>query len=365
VIVADDLTGACDAAVQFRLRGAKSIVHLESALQLETETEVDAFSTNTRDSDGTEIEARIRGIADLFADRPLDVVFQKIDSVMRGNPGKQIVAIMDAFACEVAVITPAFPEMGRRVEDGRLQVSDDSQEPINVLAVLKRQGLEDCVHTVPQRLGTSIRSGNRLISLDAACNKDLSVIVHEALHSGCRILWVGSGGRASALAAALLSESAAPYLSCAAVKGPVLFCIGSDHAVTQAQLTVLSKERTVCDFVAERSSRPAISAALRNGRHVVLRAVHATDFEELGVLAACVAQDAGALLLSGGTTASMICKALRAGSIQVENEITPGVPAGVLRGGHFDFLPIATKSGGFGDVHTLVRVADSFVCCRN
>ena len=62
VIVADDLTGACDAAVQFRLRGAKSIVHLDSASLLDRpEANVDVFSTNTRDSDETEIETRIRG----------------------------------------------------------------------------------------------------------------------------------------------------------------------------------------------------------------------------------------------------------------------------------------------------------------
>ena len=66
--------------------------------------------------------------------------------MMRGNPGNQVVAAMDAFACEAAVITPAFPEMGRRVEKGRLQVSGDSREPINVLAVFKRQGLKRCVH---------------------------------------------------------------------------------------------------------------------------------------------------------------------------------------------------------------------------
>ncbi len=29
LLVADDLTGACDAAVQFRLRGAPALVHLD------------------------------------------------------------------------------------------------------------------------------------------------------------------------------------------------------------------------------------------------------------------------------------------------------------------------------------------------
>ena len=42
-----------------------------------------------------------------------------------------------------------------------------------------------------ERLGAAIRGGTRLISLDAACNKDLLMIVQEALHSGRRILSVG------------------------------------------------------------------------------------------------------------------------------------------------------------------------------
>jgi D-threonate/D-erythronate kinase len=41
-------------------------------------------------------------------------------------------------------------------------------------------------------------------------------------------------------------------------------------------------------------------------------------------------------------------------------EIVPGIPRGILRGGMFDGLPVATKSGGFGDADALIRIADFF-----
>ena len=46
-LIADDLTGACDAAIQFKMRGVRSVVHLD--LEAIGDAEVQAFSTETRD----------------------------------------------------------------------------------------------------------------------------------------------------------------------------------------------------------------------------------------------------------------------------------------------------------------------------
>ena len=69
-----------------------------------------------------------------------------------------------------------------------------------------------------------------------------------------------------------------------------------------------------------------------------------------------------ALVLSGGDTASLVCRALGVRGIQLADEIVPGVPWGYLSGGVFDRALVATKSGGFGAPHALIQVADFFTC---
>jgi uncharacterized protein YgbK (DUF1537 family) len=197
------------------------------------------------------------------------------------------------------------------------------------------------VHVQPAAVCATIAAGARFISVDAACDRDLDTIVAEALASGRRILWAGSAGLAAALARTL---------PCRAGRRPaprpassVLFCIGSDHPVTVEQQGHL--------------------LALGRPEHVVLNpAVGQTSMERVRELIESAAGAATALVLSGGDTASLVCRALGVRRIQLEDEIVPGIPWGYLRGGAFDRFRVATKSGGFGAPHALIQVADFFTC---
>jgi uncharacterized protein YgbK (DUF1537 family) len=123
----------------------------------------------------------------------------------------------------------------------------------------------------------------------------------------------------------------------------VLFCIGSDHPVTVEQQRRL--------------------LALDRGEHVVLNlSVRQTSVERVRELVGNAAGAATALVLSGGDTASLVCRALGVRRIELEDEIVPGIPWGYLSGGAFDGWRVATKSGGFGAPHALIQVADFFTC---
>lgn len=63
-----------------------------------------------------------------------------------------------------------------------------------------------------------------------------------------------------------------------------------------------------------------------------------------------------ALILSGGDTASFICKKLGCKGIKLEDEIVPGIPVGRFVGGRFDGIYAVTKSGGFGSPDALDKV---------
>jgi len=336
LLIADDLTGACDAAVHFARRGYRTHVRLDSHGE---EVSVLAISAESRHLSAAELRRVMDELAQLLPVDQARILFKKIDSTLRGNVGAEIAAAVAAFGCEAAVITPAYPAMGRTVEEGYLRVG--AEEAIDLAARLRSQGLESCVPVQPSAVCAAIQAGARFISIDAACDRDLNTIAAAGLGSGRRILWSGSAGLASALARTL--PCWAGRVPAPRPASSVLFCIGSDHPVTVEQQRHL--------------------LALGRSEHVVLNLpVKQTSLERVRELVEDAAGAATALVLSGGDTASLVCHALGVRRIELENEIVPGIPWGYLSGGAFDGWRVATKSGGFGAPHALIQVADFFTC---
>lgn len=359
LLIADDLTGACDAAVQFAARGQRTRVCLSRPAQPDT-ARVVAVSTESRNFSGEEAQARLAASALQLAQCSPKIVFKKIDSTLRGNVGKEIDAALNIFGSESALVCPAFPALNRVMEQGRLRVEGRADfDPVDIVALLRGHGLDRHAHIHPGAIERAVSSGARVVSLDALCDRDLDQIAAEALALDRRILWVGSGGLAAALARTLPVQSAVdrPALN----KGPVLFCIGSDHVATTAQLTALNARRPVLSAPWEQVSHENILEALEQRRHVCLRIPrNPMCSERVRELIAGV--PATAIVLSGGDTASLVCRAVGVHDIDLYDEIVPGVPYGVLRGGEFDGTTVATKSGAFGDADALIQVADYFLC---
>jgi uncharacterized protein YgbK (DUF1537 family) len=357
-LIADDLTGACDAAVQFGTRGYRTRVCI-SADADGADANVIAVTTESRDCSVEDARARLAEAASRLARRSVRILFKKIDSTLRGNLGQEIVAAMELFECDVAVLCPAFPALNRVVEEGRLLVGGENFEPVDVVALLRKHGLEKSVHLRPVAIRGAISAGAHALCLDAASDQDLDQIAAEALAMDGRILWVGSGGLAAALARTLPAQTATGRAALA--EGPVLFCIGSDHAVTAGQQETLIANRSVRMLPWEQASRERIAEALDRGQHVCLRIprdqTHCDKIRELirGAPAAVV-------FVSGGDTASLVCQAMEVRYIDLYHEIVPGIPYGIFGGGGFDGIAVATKSGGFGSVNALIQVADYFLC---
>jgi D-threonate/D-erythronate kinase len=309
LVIADDLTGACDAAVQFAVRGRATSVLLtpDSATP---GIAVAAVSTDSRHAEEAEVPALIAAVAAMYG-APV-CVFKKIDSTLRGNPAAEIAAAMEAFAFDAAVATPAFPAQGRLVRGGRLNPGD-----LDVAGALRSD-----VHVAPDGVGQALAGGARVVSADAANDADLDCIAAAAVSSGRRILWAGSAGLAAALARCGGEVKEAPMPGAAAV----VFCIGSEHAVTKKQIERL------------REALPGSPVVFVNA----------------------IPPDLQALLLCGGETAAYVCREAGVQRIDLCGEILPGIPWGYLRGGTYDGIPVVTKSGGFGAEDALIRVAEFF-----
>jgi uncharacterized protein YgbK (DUF1537 family) len=362
LLIADDLTGACDAAVHFARRGYRTHVRLDSHHE---ETSVLAISAESRHLSAAELRRVMDDLAQRLPVARARILFKKIDSTLRGNVGAEIAAAATAFGCEAAVITPAFPAMGRTVEERYLRVAGAGA--IDLAALLRSQGLEACAHVPPSAVFAAIEAGARFISVDAACDRDLDTIAAAGLESGRRLLWAGSAGLASALARTLPRGGplvlGSPLGTAPRPASSVLFCIGSDHPVTVEQQRHLLADRAALSLRAETATPQALVSALRRGEHVVLNLrVGRTSAPRVRDLIGNAAGAAGALVLSGGDTASLVCRALGVRRIRLEDEIAPGIPWGYLSGGAFDQSRVATKSGGFGAPHALIQVADFFTC---
>lgn len=355
LIVADDLTGACDAAAPFAARGRPTAVPISTTAATDG-AGVIAISTETRDAEPADIRRKMAEAASAWAAarRPLHI-FKKIDSTLRGRAGMEVAEAMEAFACDAALLCPAFPNMNRTVEGGWLRVTGAADfAPVEIIPYLRAQGVEGCAHAPLEAIGEALESGARIVTLDAASDAELDSIAAAGAALGRRILWAGSAGLAAALARTLPATRPQARVRPA---GPVLFCIGSDHPATLAQQAPLLGQRRA----RRTETRKEIRAALESGEHALVR-IPRGRFAEPEVWDLLAGAPAAALVLSGGDTATLVCRAAAAARIDVYDEILPGVPRGAIRGGGFDGLAVATKSGGFGDKDALMQIADYFTC---
>ena len=362
LLIADDLTGACDAAVAFASRGAETEAVLDPGGR-GPGAEVLALSTDTRDFPNEIPDDALTGFMQDLASRvpPAQVIFKKIDSTLRGNAGAEILAVATAFGCEAVLVTPAFPAMRRVVESGYLCVtSQETFAPLDLAAYFRGQGVAACHQVKPWDVETALDRGKEFLSVDAGCDEDLDSIVRAGLGWHRRALFAGSGRLAAAMARALRPQPTA-RLRTNRPAGPAIFCIGSGHPVTVEQQADLLRRRPAVWLDARATSPGEVIASLRQSKHVVLHTPRgATPAPVVRDLLFPAVEDAGGLSLSGGDTASLVCRALGVDSIRLVDEVASGIPFGVLGGGLADGRTVVTKSGAFGSADALVLVADFF-----
>ena len=172
LLIADDLTGACDAAVYFAMRGIRPATVVMARGTATAGARMLALSTESRDLPLAEIR---RALSAAAAEFPADStrVFKKIDSTLRGNTGVEIAAALEAFHCDAAVVCPAFPGMNRVVEGGFLKVTSAPEfAPIDVAGRLQLQSGQACAHTRLDRIAALLSAGARFLSVDANCDYD-------------------------------------------------------------------------------------------------------------------------------------------------------------------------------------------------
>jgi uncharacterized protein YgbK (DUF1537 family) len=344
VIVADDLTGALDAAGPFALRGLRVQVALHPgafAAALQEGADIVSVSTASRELPAVEAQAAVRRVLAAVPDGV--EVFKKIDSRLKGN----LVTELSCFDFRRALVIPAIPAFDRNVRNGAV-VGFGVDVPIDVAS---------CLGDLAGRCSVPDVTGDDEIDHAIAAEKDAD-------------LYVGARGLAEALARKMAGAEKRPVAF--EPLSHLTFIAGSRDPITEAQVADLrdhgdgaayipaidgvidaaGREMLAdqADGAIDRSPRLRVIHSLASGAALVsaLDAVSdlARDFADLG------GAQSGALFLTGGATAEAVLGALKIEQLALLGEVLEGMP--LARCGD---LLIMTKSGGFGAPDALCRIA--------
>lgn len=109
-VIADDLTGANDTALQFAKRNIKSSVEINFMQMADVkDKEVIVVDTDSRDLDEDLSYKRVKDICEEMSRYNIKCAYKKIDSTLRGNLGAEIKAVDDVFKPDIVIIAPAYP----------------------------------------------------------------------------------------------------------------------------------------------------------------------------------------------------------------------------------------------------------------
>jgi uncharacterized protein YgbK (DUF1537 family) len=353
-VIADDLTGAGDASVQFAKRGRDVFLSLHDQYVVSgfsrTVTSADrtviAVTTDSRALSNDAAEKRTFDTLIALMNAGVDRVFLKIDSTMRGSVPGQVAGALAAWrtrhADARAVVCPAYPAMGRTVESNRLLVNGERVE--------RTAFGRDPVSPVSTSDMSALLPGSPLISIrDAATDADLMAIAASISDSGVSVIAVGSGGLAGALAEVWRGTPPATALTASDIipkrtNSRILLQVSSLNPVSHAQVARLKATFPDVVVLLPPSDRRDPATVAESLAREFATQVEREEWDILGLI--------------GGDGARETLAQLGASGIRIVDSLVEGIPLGVVVGGEADGTPVFTKAGGFGTEDALVRCVE-------
>lgn len=272
-VVADDMTGANDTALQFFIAGVPTqvLLNCDGISNVQTSS-AQALSINTdsrhldKPTAARQVRQAVQRLRDQFG---VENFYKKMDSTLRGHIAEECLAFLDELEADCVVIVPAFPQEGRTTVGGyqlvhgtpveRTFVVRDPLFPVrqsHIPTLLGQQTNPSWVGYIPlstvlhgagpiqKELSEHIREGRKLVVMDATSDEDLEQIalVIEKINSTYKVLPCGAAGLAHALTKRWVQDSAhASNDPVAFTPSPILIVSGSISHVTRTQLQQLQE----------------------------------------------------------------------------------------------------------------------------
>lgn len=269
-IIADDLTGANDTALQFHLKGANTQILLSDEIEpLNVKgTQTWAIATESRNVEPEIAYEKVTKTARMFADKlNPDFVYKKIDSTIRGNIALEVLAIVSVFDFDASVIVPAFPAEMRTTVGGyhllrgvpieRTEMARDPHSPISeshVPTLLKSQLAPEYQNLVGhielktvmkgagpvlQRINELVNEGKKLIVADAVSTVDIEQIALAIKKSENKVLPTGTAAFAQALSEFWFADLECEHIMKTFPRLPKFIVSGSATQITANQIEKL------------------------------------------------------------------------------------------------------------------------------
>ena len=412
-IIADDLTGATDVAVNLRAAGL-SVVQINGVPRDALDPgKVDAVVVALKSRTVPAAEACALSLASLKwlrrhgAERIYFKYCSTFDSTAAGNIGPVSDALADALDAAIVPATPAYPRNQRTVYQGHLFVGDlllsdtgmrnhplTPMTDANLVRVLQAQ--------TPRRVGlvalSEVNRGAEAIRerLDALRATDCRHAIADATEQrhlealGAAVLdyplTTGGAGLASGIAAHLRQRAHAAATQLRRVEGPLAILAGSCSPATLEQLAALpadwpvrrldvtallegnGEDARAIDWALGRlaAAPTVISASVSPGELAAIqqrygreRSAEAIENAFRAIAAALARHGVRRFVVAGGETSGAVVAALAGElgfqALAIGNEIAPGVPWTVSVDG--EPVALALKSGNFGGRDFFLRAA--------
>ena len=364
-ILADDLTGACDAAAAFAPVTGPVRIMLRPPRGRAMTGRLTVINTQSRLLRPGRSRTRVMKAARSLRD--LTVVYKKTDSALRGPVGAELEGVSRALPGRRFFVIPAVPEMGKTTRGGRLFER-------GIPADQTEYGKDPATPVLDNDIRRIILGTGRVDFdiVDAESSDDIDRGVEKALAAGPVVL-AGSVGLADALARRLEPR---PWSEPAGRARPrTLVVNGSRYPAAREQLELAARasgqdvisvrsESKVQDIVSRVHGRNVvflqIETRMREGRCHARRAL-ARLFKKLGCI--ILAYEPGAVGLIGGETAFRVLRLQRTTQLLVLGREELGMPYGIITDGALKGRAFATKGGSVGARDACVRMVGRLMAC--
>jgi uncharacterized protein YgbK (DUF1537 family) len=386
-LIADDLTGACDAGALFTGRGPVGV--FVAPASPDPEWNAAAVDTESRELASAAAADVVRAAAKRLGPRlTAGLLFKKIDSTLRGPIGAELEALLETSGRRTALLCPSFPGQGRAVVEGTLLVngtpahaSPIARDPAypgstsDVVDIVRRGAVRpvsllplDSVRADRDALAQTLRDArDHIIVAEALTDGDLDALARAAV--GCPdVALAGSAGLARAVADVYgLAGPPSPL-----PRGQAwLILAGSLNPATRAQIRHLEATgvRGVrLDGARDPDTGPLVEQ-IKGGWPVFIATSDAVAVgpdardaapSRLAALAARILADSrpDLIVVTGGETARELLRTVGAARLELSGVPASGLALGDAVVDSTSRLPLLTKAGGFGLPDLLVSLLE-------
>jgi uncharacterized protein YgbK (DUF1537 family) len=418
LLVSDDLTGANATGALLAKHGYSVMTALDPSYAPAGDINILSIVTYSRNLPMKEAYHCVREAVLSRRDDTFLLYAKRIDSTLRGNPGAETDAMLDALGGGyVAAVVSAFPRAGRVVKNTNVLVNGvpliDSSAALDVLSPVHSSSVLDIFReqsrrkiaavtgeeyasgaaSLAEKIKALVQKGNEILVFDASSDEDISLIADALALTNQKYVTVDPGPFTASLYDKLhhlqKKENGAKLLLvagsiCPELKRQMETLFKSREVVTEsiAVSRLLESAETreaeisrAAGALLKRSGELGLMCLMSDGLQTGEKALPPPGFEESSggrspsaVIAESFGQAALQILqtcvgirgafLSGGDIAAAVCRALHATGLYVKDEVLPLAIYGRLSGGARDGLHLITKGGMVGNDDAVLTCVD-------